>query len=213
MTDAAPIPDPNVNNIPPETPVDAVEQNTSAAAQADVDALLAAAPSESPAPASDPNAIAQTEIDALANEMYEAMQADRPSAVDKSMGGKAAAVPEAVPAVVGAAPATAAVAETAAPFEAPELSESDAAGATSLDMLDDVQLDVKIELGRTHMYIEDVLKLGAGSVVELDKLAGDPVDIYVNERLIARGEVLVLNDNFCVRINAIHNPVSEIEHG
>jgi flagellar motor switch protein FliN/FliY len=53
------------------------------------------------------------------------------------------------------------------------------------------------------MLVEEVLKLGEGSVVELDKLAGDPVDVYVNDRFIARGEVLVLNDNFCVRINEI----------
>ncbi len=70
----------------------------------------------------------------------------------------------------------------------------------TFDLVSDVELDLKIELGRTHMYLEDVLKLRKGSVVPLDKLAGDPVDIYVNERLIARGEVLVLNDNFCVRI-------------
>ena len=63
-----------------------------------------------------------------------------------------------------------------------------------------MELDLKIELGRTHMYLEDVLKLRKGSVVPLDKMAGDPVDIYVNGRLIARGEVLVLNDNFCVRV-------------
>lgn len=72
--------------------------------------------------------------------------------------------------------------------------------AATLDLIQDVDLDLKIELGRTHMYLEDVLKLCKGSVVPLDKLAGDPVDIYVNGRLIARGEVLVLNDNFCVRI-------------
>jgi flagellar motor switch protein FliN/FliY len=72
--------------------------------------------------------------------------------------------------------------------------------AASLDLMRDVQLDMKIELGRTHMYLEDVLRLRKGSVVALDKLAGDPVDIYVNGRLIARGEVLVLNDNFCVRV-------------
>jgi len=53
------------------------------------------------------------------------------------------------------------------------------------------------------MLVEDVLQLGEGSVVELQKAAGDPVDIIVNERLIARGEVLVLNDNFCVRISEI----------
>lgn len=70
----------------------------------------------------------------------------------------------------------------------------------TLDLIRDVDLDLKIELGRTQMYLEDVLKLRRGSVVPLDKLAGDPVDIYVNGRLIARGEVLVLNDNFCVRV-------------
>lgn len=72
-----------------------------------------------------------------------------------------------------------------------------------IDLLGDVHLNVKIELGRTRMLVEDVLRLGDGSVVELDKLAGDPVDIYVNDRPVARGEVLVLNDNFCVRINEI----------
>ena len=75
--------------------------------------------------------------------------------------------------------------------------------ATGIDLLHDVELNVKIELGRTHMLVEDVLRLAEGSVVELDKLAGDPVDVYVNERLVARGEVLVLNDNFCVRISEI----------
>ncbi len=74
-----------------------------------------------------------------------------------------------------------------------------------IDLLNDVNLNVKIELGRTRMLVEDVLRLADGSVVELDKLAGDPVDIYVNERHVARGEVLVLNDNFCVRVNEILN--------
>jgi flagellar motor switch protein FliN len=72
-----------------------------------------------------------------------------------------------------------------------------------IDLLSDVNLNVKIELGRTRMLVEDVLKLNEGAVVELDKLAGDPVDVFVNDRHIARGEVLVLNDNFCVRINEI----------
>ena len=72
-----------------------------------------------------------------------------------------------------------------------------------MDLLNDVELNVKIELGRSRMMVEDVLKLGEGSVVELDKLAGDPVDVYVNDKLVARGEVLVLNDNFCVRVNEI----------
>ena len=75
--------------------------------------------------------------------------------------------------------------------------------AATLDLIRDVELDMKIELGRTHMYIEDVLRLRRGSVVALDKLAGDPVDVFVNGRLIARGEVLVLNDNFCVRVTEL----------
>ena len=74
------------------------------------------------------------------------------------------------------------------------------ADAATLELMKDVELDLKIELGRTHMQLEDVLRLRKGAVVTLDKLAGDPVDIYVNGRLIARGEVLVLNDNFCVRV-------------
>src|ERR1700712_3948135 len=79
----------------------------------------------------------------------------------------------------------------------------------AIDLLKDVDLNVKIELGRTKMLIEDVLKLGEGSVVELDKLAGDPVDVFVNDQLVARGEVLVLNDNFCVRINEIVAGIKE----
>lgn len=78
-----------------------------------------------------------------------------------------------------------------------------AGGRSGIELLSDVDLQVSIELGRTQMLVEDVLRLGPGSVVELDKLAGDPVDVYVNQRLVARGEVLVLNDNFCIRISEI----------
>lgn len=83
------------------------------------------------------------------------------------------------------------------------------AQVSSIELLRDVELNVKIELGRARMLVEDVLKLSEGSVVELDKLAGDPVDVFVNERLVARGEVLVLNDNFCVRVNEIVAGVRE----
>lgn len=89
----------------------------------------------------------------------------------------------------------------AAPFQLHEFTGSPpSTERATLDLIRNVGLDLKIELGRTHMYLEDVLKLRKGSVVPLDKLAGDPVDIYVNGRLIARGEVLVLNDNFSVRV-------------
>ena len=83
------------------------------------------------------------------------------------------------------------------------------AQVSSIDLLRDVELNVKIELGRSRMFVEDVLKLSEGSVVELDKLAGDPVDVFVNDRLVARGEVLVLNDNFCVRVNEIVAGIKE----
>ena len=90
------------------------------------------------------------------------------------------------------------------PYRLDEFSPATPAAETAtLDLIRDVELELKIELGRTQMYLEDVLKLRKGAVVPLDKLAGDPVDIYVNGRLVARGEVLVLNDNFCVRVTEL----------
>ncbi len=108
-------------------------------------------------------------------------------------------------AVAEAAPAAAAVAAPEADeFKLPNFNQvMQDAQISSIDLLKDVELNVKIELGRSRMLVEDVLRLGEGSVVELDKLAGDPVDVFVNDRLVARGEVLVLNDNFCVRVNEI----------
>jgi flagellar motor switch protein FliN/FliY len=76
----------------------------------------------------------------------------------------------------------------------------------SIDMLMDVSLNVRIELGRTRMSVEDILNLGGGSVVTLDKLAGDLVDVLVNDKLVARGEVLILNDRMCVRVAEIVSP-------
>lgn len=75
--------------------------------------------------------------------------------------------------------------------------------AHDVDLLDEVEMDLRVELGRTQMRLEEVLRLRKGSVVTLDKLAGDPVDIFANGRLIARGEVLVMNDNFCVRVTEL----------
>ena len=104
----------------------------------------------------------------------------------------------------------AAAAPDAADFKLPNFQQvMQDAQVSSIELLRDVELNVKIELGRARMLVEDVLKLSEGSVVELDKLAGDPVDVFVNERLIARGEVLVLNDNFCVRVNEIVAGVKE----
>lgn len=87
------------------------------------------------------------------------------------------------------------------PFQLRDFNSAPASGEkATIELLKDVDLDVRIELGRTQMYLEDVLKLRRGAVVPLEKMAGDPVDIFVNGRLIARGEVLVMNDNFCIRV-------------
>ena len=94
-------------------------------------------------------------------------------------------------------------ADGAKPFEYAEFG-SEAEGmnekAFSIGMLDDVQMNVQVELGRAELLIDEVMSMRKGVVVPLDKLAGDPIDIVVNGRLLARGEVLVLNDKFCVRI-------------
>jgi flagellar motor switch protein FliN/FliY len=76
-------------------------------------------------------------------------------------------------------------------------------GAGSLDMILDIPVTVAVEIGRTRISISDLLKLNQGSVVELDRLAGEPMDITVNGRLIAHGEVVVVNDKFGVRLTDV----------
>lgn len=100
------------------------------------------------------------------------------------------------------------------PVKLPDFAGAAAEGdVSSIGMLADVDLDVRIELGRTRMLVDDVLRLSPESVVELDKAAGDPVDIYVNGRHVARGEVLVLNENFCVRVSEIVGRMPDVNAG
>jgi flagellar motor switch protein FliN/FliY len=73
----------------------------------------------------------------------------------------------------------------------------------NLDLLMTVPLKITAELGTCKMLVEDILKLGTGSIVELDRLAGGPVDLLVNDRLVARGEVIAIDDNFGVRITEL----------
>ena len=79
-----------------------------------------------------------------------------------------------------------------------------------LDLLLDVPLDVTVELGRNRMTIQDLLALSPGAVLELDKIAGEPLDIVVNDRLIARGEAVVINDKFGIRITDIISKAERI---
>ena len=75
----------------------------------------------------------------------------------------------------------------------------------------DIPLQLSVEIGRTRMIINDLLQLGQGSVVELDKLAGEPFDVLVNSKLIARGEVVVVNEKFGIRLTDIISPTERIE--
>lgn len=81
----------------------------------------------------------------------------------------------------------------------------------NLDFILDIPLRVSVELGRTKVYVKELLQLGQGSVVELDKLAGEPLEILVNEKLIAKGEVVVVNEKFGIRLTDIISPIERIE--
>lgn len=99
------------------------------------------------------------------------------------------------------------------PAEFAALAPSEKPGeAQNIDLLLDVSLPIVIELGRTSMKIQDILELGPGSVVELDKLAGEPVDIIVNDKQIAKGEVVVVEENFGVRITNLVSPLERIRN-
>ena len=74
----------------------------------------------------------------------------------------------------------------------------------------DVSMQLTVELGRTKMLIKDILGMGEGTIVELDKLAGEPVDLLVNGKLIAKGEVVVIDENFGVRVTDIISPMERI---
>jgi flagellar motor switch protein FliN/FliY len=98
--------------------------------------------------------------------------------------------------------------EASAP--APSAAAGPEPSPSRLDMILDITLPVTVELGRTRMQIQDVLKLAPGSVIELEKSAGDPVELYINDRPIARGEVVVIDENFGVRLTSIVTPTERI---
>ena len=84
--------------------------------------------------------------------------------------------------------------------EAATAVKPESAAESNINLLMDVSMRVTVELGRTRMKLAQILELQHGSVVELDRLAGDPVDIFVNDRMVAHGEVVVVDDKFGVRI-------------
>lgn len=96
------------------------------------------------------------------------------------------------------------VEKPASPSDAdPIAARSNGSSMKNMSLLMDVSLAVTVELGRARMPLRQVLELQSGSVIELDRLAGDPVDVFVNNRLIARGEVVVVDDKFGVRVTEL----------
>jgi flagellar motor switch protein FliN len=98
-----------------------------------------------------------------------------------------------------------------AEFQQLSVSASDRRAPGNIDLLMDVKMPIAIELGRTEMAISEILTLGPGSVVELDKLAGEPVDLLVNNKVVARGEVVVVDENFGVRITMLMSPQERLK--
>ncbi|MEE9435411.1 MAG: flagellar motor switch protein FliN [Candidatus Adiutricales bacterium] len=96
-----------------------------------------------------------------------------------------------------------------------EPTERDASGSDldskSLDFILDIPLEVTVQLGKTKMLINDLLQLGQGSVIELTKLAGEPLEILVNNKLVARGEPVVVNEKFGVRLTDIISPIERVK--
>ena len=89
--------------------------------------------------------------------------------------------------------------------------KADEGKEANLDLILDIPLSVTVELGRSKMLINDLLQLGQGSVVELTKLVGDPLEVLVNDKLVARGEVVVVNEKFGVRLTDIVTPMERVK--
>lgn len=98
------------------------------------------------------------------------------------------------------------------PYEFSDLSDTSASQPpANMELILDIPLEITVELGRTRMLIGELLKLGQGSVVELSKLAGETLEILANQRLIAKGEVVVINEKYGIRITEIMSPSERIE--
>lgn len=139
-----------------------------------------------------PNETKQNDV-ALSDSELEAMLSQ--------FGGPMEAPPE--PTSAGSAP-------TSGAFSNMLVTGPDAMLPRGIDMILDIPLDITVELGRVRMLIKDVLELASGSIVELDRVAGEPIDVLVNGRLIARGEVVVIEDNFGIRLTEIISPADRL---
>lgn len=101
--------------------------------------------------------------------------------------------------------------EGAKAVETPSPAVDEKRDSKSLDLILDIPLTVTVELGRSKMLINDLLQLGQGSVVELTKLVGEPLEVLINQKLVARGEVVVVNEKFGVRLTDIISPMDRVQ--
>ena len=92
-----------------------------------------------------------------------------------------------------------------------ELTKEPSLDANKLDFILDIPLNVTVELGRTKLLVKDILQLNQGAVVELSKMAGEPLDVFVNSKLVARGEAVVVNEKFAIRLVDIVSPNERVE--
>ncbi len=163
------------------------DQDGGAASQADIDALLDGGGGKS-AGKGDDEALAAEWAAALANEEEESLKKEREQQ-QLSRQSSAAQFKDLT-------------ADAKAPRDAVR---------RDLDFILDIPLDVSAELGRTKLLINELLQLGQGSVIELNKLAGEPLEIYVNGKLVARGEAVVINEKFGVRLTDIISPIERVK--
>jgi flagellar motor switch protein FliN len=199
--------------------------------QAAADAAPAPTPTPVPSPVSDPAPAAagtpgdgvtpnmtgaEAEAWAARMEVEMAQDAAAPSAVPAT-----AATPVSPPAATATIPRPAAAMPTSAPaFTIPpsvvqpvqfaQIEDNGARAHGSIDVLLDVRLPISVELGRTEMEVKEILEFGPGTVIELTKLAGEPVDIYINGRLVAQGEVVVVDEHFGVRVTSLLTPSERV---
>lgn len=89
--------------------------------------------------------------------------------------------------------------------------ETEARGERELDFILDIPLELSVELGKAKLLVNDLLQLGQGSIIELNKLAGEPLEVYINRKLIARGEVVVVNEKFGVRLTDVITPIDRVK--
>jgi flagellar motor switch protein FliN len=193
-----------------------------ASADPGTEAAGAPAPSPEPLPAPAP-AVAGTPGDGVTPNMTDA-EAEAWAAQMETQMAQEPVAPRAAPATAASAdplmtatatasrPAPAAPTPPALvqPVQFAQIEDSGARAHGSIDVLLDVRLPISVELGRTEMEVKEILECGPGTVIELTKLAGEPVDVYINGRLVAQGEVVVVDEHFGVRVTSLLTPSERV---